>query len=138
MSLGAGKYHAWLREAPASGHTRTMQIPLTPDQIEDFRQDLERELSRLKRSMGASERASEVVELDQTAVGRLSRMDSLQSQSMAKSLQEREQVTLALILEALRRVEEGAYGLCVDCGSPISIGRLTVFPESRECAVCGG
>jgi len=88
--------------------------------------------------MGASERATEVVELDQTAVGRLSRMDSLQSQSMAKNLQEREQVKLALILEALSRVEQGNYGLCLDCGDPIAIGRLTVFPESRECTACGG
>lgn len=115
-----------------------MPPPLTPEQIEDFRRDLERELRRLKRSMDASERASQVVELDQTAVGRLSRMDSLQSQSMAKSLREREQVKLALILEALERVEQGSYGLCVVCGEPIEMGRLTVFPESRECAGCGG
>ena len=88
--------------------------------------------------MGVSDRASEVVQLDQTSVGRLSRMDSLQSQSMAKSLREREQVKLALILEALERVEQGRYGLCLVCGEPIEIGRLTVFPESRECAGCGG
>ncbi len=88
--------------------------------------------------MGASERASKVVELDQTAVGRLSRMDSLQNQSMAKSLGEREQVKLALVLGALERVEKGRYGICLVCESPIEIGRLTVFPESRECAGCGG
>ena len=115
-----------------------MEPPLSPQQTEDLRQDLEHELRRLKRSMGASARASEVVELDQTAVGRLSRMDSLQSQSMAKSLQEREHVKLALILEALSRVEGGGYGLCLECGDPIAIGRLSVFPESRECAACGG
>ena len=111
---------------------------LTPEQIEDLRQDLERELLRVRRSMGASECASEVVALDQTAVGRLSRMDSLQNQSMAKSLQEREHVKLALILEALERVEQSSYGLCLVCGNPIEIGRLTVFPESRECVGCGG
>ena len=88
--------------------------------------------------MGASERATEVVELDQTAVGRLSRIDSLQNQSMAKSLQEREQVKLAQILGAISRVDQGNYGLCLDCGDPIAIGRLTVFPESGECAACGG
>ncbi len=115
-----------------------MSQALTVEQVEDLRQDLERELRRLQRSIGASDRASEVVELDQTAVGRLSRMDSLQNQSMAKSLREREDVKLALILEALQRVEQGRYGLCTVCGNPIEIGRLTVFPESRECAGCGG
>jgi len=86
--------------------------------------------------MGVSEQASEVVELDQTAVGRLSRMSSLQSQSMAKNLQEREGVKLAAIIDALKRIEHGTYGLCTECGEPASFGRLSVFPESRECARC--
>ena len=119
-------------------HCEAMPPPLTPEQIHDLRQDLERELQRLGRSMDASDRASEIVELDQTAVGRLSRMDSLQSQSMAKSLREREQVKLASILEALARMERGSYGTCLVCEEPIEIGRLTVFPESKECAECGG
>ncbi len=115
-----------------------MSTVLTAQQIDDLRQDLERQLRRLERSIGASDRASEVVELDQTAVGRLSRMDSLQNQSLAKNLREREHVKLALILEALRRVDQGRYGLCLVCEQPIGIGRLTVLPESRECAGCGG
>ena len=114
-----------------------MSESLTPEQLEDFKQDLMSELLRLERSMGVSELASEVVELDQTAVGRLSRMDSLQNQSMAKSLKEREAVKLALLIDALKRIEQGTYGMCVECGGPISFGRLSVFPESGECARCG-
>lgn len=115
-----------------------MPDPLTPEQVEMLRDDLLGELLRLQRSMGVSERATEVVELDQTAVGRLSRMDSLQNQSMAKNLHERERMKLTLILEALDRVERGHYGLCTTCGEPIALGRLSVFPESRECSPCGG
>ena len=115
-----------------------MLQPLTPDQVEMLRQDLLHELRRLERSMGVSERATEVVELDQTAVGRLSRMNSLQNQSMAKNLQERERTKLTLIFEAVERGEGGRYGLCLECGEPIALGRLSVFPESRECSSCGG
>ncbi len=111
---------------------------LTPDQISLLRDELERQLIKLERSMGLSQQASEVVELDQTAVGRLSRMDSLQSQNMAKNLQGREQVKLAMILDALQRVKEGRYGQCAGCGEAIALGRLTVFPEASECATCGG
>ncbi len=113
-----------------------MSESITPEQIEVLKEDLMSELLRLERSMGLTEEASEVVELDQTAVGRLSRMDSLQSQSMAKNLKEREAVKLALIVDALERIEQGTYGLCAECGESLSIGRLSVFPESRECSGC--
>lgn len=109
---------------------------LTPEQIEVLEQDLMSELLRLERSMGVSELATEVVELDQTAVGRLSRMNSLQSQSMAKNLKEREAVKLALLIDALKRIEQGTYGLCVECGGHVSFGRLSVLPESGECSGC--
>lgn len=113
-----------------------MPKQLTPKQIKVLKEDLMSELLRLERSMDATEQASEVVELDQTAVGRLSRMNSLQNQSMAKSLKEREAVKLALLVDALKRIEQGTYGLCLKCGGPVSFGRLSVFPESRECARC--
>ena len=45
--------------------------------------------------MGVTNAAMKPVQLDRTAVGRLSRMDSLQNQSLSRNLQEREQVKLA-------------------------------------------
>lgn len=87
--------------------------------------------------MKISEEATETVELDQTAVGRLSRMDSLQNQSMAKNLAEREQAKLAHILEALKRWEAGVYGVCTECREPVAFGRLLIMPESPTCAGCG-
>jgi DnaK suppressor protein len=85
-----------------------------------------------------SDEASKTVELDQTAVGRLSRMDSLQSQSMAKGLRERERMRLALIQAALERMRAGTYGLCTRCRGPIAVERLFIFPESETCRACGG
>ena len=87
--------------------------------------------------MTVTDEALKTVELDQGAVGRLSRMGSLQSQSLAKGLRERESVTLALIQEALRRLDAGTYGVCTACGDPVAAERLFVFPESGTCAPCG-
>ena len=44
----------------------------------------------------------------------------------------------ALILEALRRLDEGSYGLCVDCGTPVPEGRLEAKPEAARCVTCQG
>lgn len=41
-----------------------------------------------------------------------------------------------LIDEALERMEEGAYGTCVDCGDPIPDARLEVRPLSVRCVAC--
>ena len=87
--------------------------------------------------MTITDEALKTVELDQGAVGRLSRMDSLQNQSMAKGLRERESVRLASIQGALRRLEAGTYGVCTECGSSVAAGRLFVYPESGTCTRCG-
>lgn len=41
------------------------------------------------------------------------------------------------VLEALRRLEEGTYGICTYCNSQIPYGRLIVMPESDHCVGCG-
>ncbi len=111
---------------------------LTKEQITDLRVELERQLGRLQKSMKVTDEAMRPVELDQTAVGRLSRIDSIQNQSMSKGLREREVVKLSQIREALVRIEEGSYGICAVCGGPVPFERLFVFPEAPECSDCIG
>jgi DnaK suppressor protein len=113
-----------------------MKGHLTADQLGDLRAELERQLARLQRSMKFTEEAVRPVELDQTAVGRLSRMDSIQNQSLSRELQDREVARLSQIHGALSRIDRGAYGTCVECGEPIVFERLFVFPEAPECAAC--
>jgi DnaK suppressor protein len=38
--------------------------------------------------------------------------------------------------EALRRLDEGAYGICEDCEATISPGRLRALPFARRCVAC--
>ena len=110
---------------------------LAKAQIAELREELERQLAKLEKSMIVTDEALKTVDLDQAAVGRLSRMDSLQNQSMAKGLRERETVKLALIQEAMRRLDRGSYGVCTACGSEVAFERLLVFPESATCSACG-
>ncbi|TVP74044.1 MAG: TraR/DksA family transcriptional regulator [Gemmatimonadales bacterium] len=109
---------------------------LTPDLLRDIRADLEAQLAKLEKSMSVTEEAVRPVELDQQAVGRLSRMDSLQNQQMSQNLQERERARHAAIQAALRRIEEGSYGRCTSCGSALHPGRLMVMPEVEHCSDC--
>jgi DnaK suppressor protein len=113
-------------------------MALTPGLIQELREELERQLARLERSMAVTEEAVRPVQLDQQAVGRLSRMDSLQNQHMSRNLQEREQVRYGAIRAALNRMDEGSYGICTGCGGEIEGGRLFVVPEAEHCPGCAG
>jgi DnaK suppressor protein len=43
---------------------------------------------------------------------------------------------LQAIEEALRRIDQGTYGICRDCGEPIAEARLRAIPWTRVCITC--
>ncbi|MEM1235690.1 MAG: TraR/DksA C4-type zinc finger protein [Pseudomonadota bacterium] len=78
----------------------------------------------------------ETVMLDQQSVGRLSRMDALQSQAMANAQSSRRGKRLRAIEAALQRLEAGEYGFCADCEEAIEDVRLSFDPTIRLCLDC--
>ena len=94
---------------------------------------LQQELQGLK---DTGEDAASVVELDQTSVGRLSRMDALQGQAMSKETGRRRQVELQKIAAALRRIDGGDYGYCLSCDEPVARERLALDPAATLCIDC--
>ena len=43
---------------------------------------------------------------------------------------------LTLVQAALRRDDEGDFGLCVECGEPVQKKRLDAVPWARHCVAC--
>lgn len=52
------------------------------------------------------------------------------------SLHNNEQAEYKMVLKALDMVDEGTYGICIECGKPISEKRLAIFPTSTRCIAC--
>lgn len=111
--------------------------PLSEAQVEELRDELQRTLTKIERSLqlNGGERTTD---LDQSAVGRLSRIEAIQNQGFTQNLHDRERLQLEQVVEALKRVEAGTYGLCTTCKEPIVYERLAVFPETRTCGRCSG
>lgn len=84
----------------------------------------------------SGQEAAQTVELDQTTVGRVSRMDALQGQAMAKDSQQRRKIQLQRIEASLQRLEKGAFGLCLRCEENIHIKRLEFDPTTPLCIDC--
>lgn len=97
---------------------------------------IEAELSRLERATAGTSMDRKPVELDQQSVGRLSRMDALQGQAMAAAVETRRGQRRVALTAALRRMDEGEFGWCANCGSFIGTGRLDVDPAVMICIAC--
>ena len=52
------------------------------------------------------------------------------------ALRERAEHELALIEDALARIANGTFGVCLDCGRPIAPGRLEALPWAARCIEC--
>jgi len=57
-------------------------------------------------------------------------------QSFTFRLRGREKVFLEKIAKALRKIDEGTFGECEECGEEISIKRLEARPETTLCIRC--
>ena len=94
------------------------------------------EMDKLKYLSETAKDSRAPVALDQQSVGRLSRMDAMQQQSMELATEERRQQRLAALAAALRRVDSAGYGYCLECDDKIAAGRLAFDPAVTLCIDC--
>lgn len=92
--------------------------------------------AELESVAAAGDESAAIVELDQTKVGRLSRMDAMQAQEMAKASAQRRKQMLRGIEAALKRIDDDEYGYCQECDEPINPKRLEFDPTALLCIDC--
>jgi len=104
--------------------------------VETMRAKLLALRSELEAVAATGDASAEVVELDQSKVGRLSRMDAMQAQAMAQASVQRREQMLRQITAALGRIDRDAYGDCESCDEPINEKRLDFDPTTTLCINC--
>jgi DnaK suppressor protein len=104
--------------------------------IHFFRERLAARLLELNDLAETGDAAAKPVELDQTRVGRLSRMDAMQAQAMSIETKRRREGEALRINAALERINNGHFGNCLECDEPISPARLTFDPSTLLCISC--
>ena len=109
---------------------------LSKEQVEALRSALLDMRNNLTEQLAISKSAAAVVNLDQSMVGRVSRMDAMQQQGMAVSTRDKATRRLRRIELALNAMAKDAYGLCSQCDEAISFPRLQAQPEARLCIDC--
>ncbi len=57
-------------------------------------------------------------------------------ENLRSSLQDTELQEYKRIMQALQKIDDGTYGICIDCGGEISEKRLTSYPNAARCLAC--
>lgn len=105
-------------------------------ELEHFRRLLLHKREELLTLAETGQQASATVDLDQSKVGRLSRMDAMQAQAMSQEAGRRREDELQRIASALERIESSDYGYCLACGEEIDARRLEFEPAVTLCIQC--
>ncbi len=103
---------------------------------ERFAKQLRDLKARVRKTVELSHTGARPVELDQNRVGRLSRMDAMQGQAMAKANEQRQRQLLTEIERAEARLLSGDYGRCIECDDFIVEARLSADPTVQTCIGC--
>ena len=101
-----------------------------------FREQLLQRQTELEQLSEISTEAREAVTLDQSSVGRVSRIDAIQQQAMALATERNRERDLQRIKAALVRMDDGEFGYCITCGEPIAEKRLRFEPAVPTCVDC--
>ncbi len=102
---------------------------------------LEEEQTRLRTLLGRIVEEHQTGQSEQDSVGELSTFDQHQADLGTETFEREKDLSflesiegeLADVEHALRRLDEGTYGICEACGRPIDEERLEAVPAARFC-----
>jgi DnaK suppressor protein len=101
-----------------------------------IKQQISDEIVSLQANAASREEASKTVVLDQSSTGRLTRMDAMQQQAMAKENLRRATLRLKQLKASQKRIELNEFGFCLECDEDILEGRLKANPVTTLCIAC--
>jgi len=104
--------------------------------LASIKKQISNEITTLASNAKSREQASKTVELDQASTGRLTRMDAMQQQAMAKENQRRAILRNQQLNAALVRIKNEEYGYCLNCDEEIFTERLKANPVTLHCISC--
>ncbi|MGN6791888.1 MAG: TraR/DksA family transcriptional regulator [Streptosporangiaceae bacterium] len=113
-----------------TGGVSSLDIAAARKRLEDVRDELDRSVAVLN---DAHQRHPLVSDYPQdpadagTNLAESDRAEAILAAAKARRL---------LVLDALVRLDNGSYGVCVDCGKPVPEGRLEAKPEAARCLNC--
>jgi DnaK suppressor protein len=108
---------------------------MTKDEKDHLRRHIRDRLDTVKDDIAAFKAGSAPVSPD-AAIGRLTRMEAINSKSINEAALRKARSTRSRLESALRTIDSEDFGLCRDCEEPIAFARLMAMPEASLCLAC--
>ncbi len=108
---------------------------MNQDERQQLKRDIAEEIESQKRLIESLTETSKPVAPD-NAIGRLTRMEAINSKSVSEAGLNSAKVKLAKLETALGKVDHPDFGICLQCGKPIPAGRIKAMPENVLCVPC--
>ncbi len=108
---------------------------LDDDTRNEIKERLRTEISECEQKIADLEEVTKPVSPD-AAIGRLSRLESMNEKSVNEAALYKTRERLAKLETAMTKVNDSTFGICSSCGAPIPVERLLYLPESTRCVNC--
>lgn len=100
-----------------------------------LKQTIQENIISLKKDIDSYKESVKPVSPD-NAIGRITRMEAINSKSMNEATLNKAKRTLSDLERALTHIDDPDFGLCAECDEPIPFARLMVLPETQLCVRC--
>lgn len=104
-------------------------------QLSKIREHIQEKIESLKREIAAFELITKPISPD-NAIGRLTRMEAINSKSINDATLNASKATLSKLEAVLPKIDDPDFGFCIECEEPIPFARLMIVPETDFCVAC--
>lgn len=108
---------------------------MTNSEKEEIKILLQNLITEISKSIKYLEIETQPIE-PSVSLGRLTRMEAISEKGVNEAMLSSEKLRLERLANAMKRIENNTYGLCVRCGKEIATGRLRIIPEALVCITC--
>lgn len=122
-------------KAPEKASAKAPAKPATKDPFEKYRKRLLEKQEELLHDLSRNRQVTDE-SVDEQAQDMVDRATSAYTREFAFSLSESDRKTLLLIDQALLRLDQGSFGVCVHCQGHVQEKRLDAVPWARHCLEC--
>lgn len=107
---------------------------LKPEKLKAFKELLNQKINELLNEAGKT--VSEMTNGKENYPDPTDRASLESDRNFELRIRDRERKLIMKIQEAIKRIDEGTFGICEDCGGPISEKRLMARPVTTQCIEC--
>jgi DnaK suppressor protein len=108
---------------------------MDPAERQELKRTMEEAIEAQRTLIASLAKTSKPVAPD-NAIGRLSRMEALNDRAVSEASLNAARHKLSQLENALGKVDQPDFGICVNCDQPIPPGRILLMPEATRCVPC--